>query len=101
MRFLLRLVVLGFAGLGMYKAWELMEPKITDMRQRAAGAREKIEPALRDAADTLQTATKDAAETITDATRDAASADGDENASGRDPMSRPNASPTPKVATQL
>lgn len=73
MRFLVRLIVLGFAGFGMYKTWELIAPKVSDVRQRAEGARGKIEPAIRDAADTLQTATKDAAETITEASREATS----------------------------
>ena len=71
MRFMIRLIVLGFAGLGMYKAWEMLEPKVSEARDRAAGARDRIEPAIRDAADTLQSATKDAADTLQSATKDA------------------------------
>jgi hypothetical protein len=72
MRFLVKLVVLGFAGFGAYKAWEIVSPKMSEARERAAGARDKIEPAFRQAADTLQHATKEAADTITEASRDAA-----------------------------
>jgi hypothetical protein len=50
----------------MYKAWELVGPKVSEARARATGARDRIEPAIRDAADTLQSATKDAAETLTE-----------------------------------
>jgi hypothetical protein len=71
MRLLVRLIVLGFAGLGMYRAWELVAPQVSEARQRASGAREKIEPAIRDAADTLQSATKDAADELTDRSREA------------------------------
>jgi hypothetical protein len=66
MRFLARLIVLGFAGLGMYRTWELVGPKVSEARQRAAGARDRMEPAIRDAADTLQQATHDAADEITE-----------------------------------
>jgi hypothetical protein len=65
MRFVARLIVVGFAGFGMYKAWEALSPKMSEARVRASGARERIEPAIREAADTLQTATKDAAEELT------------------------------------
>jgi hypothetical protein len=71
MRFLAKLIVLGFAGLGVYKAWEMLGPKVTEGRDRAEGARDRLEPAIRDAAGTLQTATREAAETITDGSRDA------------------------------
>jgi hypothetical protein len=71
MRFLTKLVVLGFAGLGVYKAWEMLGPRVTEARQRAEDARDRLEPAIRDAAETLQTATKEAAETITEGSPDA------------------------------
>src|SRR4051812_42664625 len=59
MRSMLKLAVLGFAGLGIYRAWELAGPKVSEVRGRAEGAREKLEPAVRDAVDTVQTAAKD------------------------------------------
>jgi hypothetical protein len=68
MRFAIRLIVLGFAGFGIYKTWEMLEPKVSEVRERAVGARDKIEPAIREAADTLQSATKDAAEELADPT---------------------------------
>jgi len=71
MRFLTKLVVLGFAGLGVYKAWEMIGPRVSEARQRAEDARDTLEPAIRDAAETLQTATKEAAETITEGSPDA------------------------------
>jgi hypothetical protein len=70
MRLLIRLIVLGFAGLGMYRAWELVGPQVSEARRRALGARERLEPALRDAADTLHTASKDAADELTEGSRD-------------------------------
>jgi hypothetical protein len=70
MRFLLRLIGLGFAGLGVYRTWELVAPKLSEARDRATGARDEIEPAIRDASETLQTAVKDAAETLVDGAPD-------------------------------
>jgi regulator of protease activity HflC (stomatin/prohibitin superfamily) len=72
MRFFSKLIVLGFAALGVYKAWEMLGPRVSEARQRAEDARDTLEPAIRDAADTLQTATKEAAETITEGSGDAA-----------------------------
>jgi hypothetical protein len=72
MRFLVKLIVLGFAGLGVYKAWEVLGPKVSEARDRAEGARDALEPAIRDAADTLHNATREAAETITEGTPDPA-----------------------------
>jgi hypothetical protein len=94
MRFLVKLVVLGFAGLGMYRAWELVGPKVSEARQRASGARERIEPAIREAADTLQTATKDAAEELADGTRGVV----DEIAPDAFGSAAEKVSPTPKLA---
>ncbi len=71
MRFMLRLIVFGFAGLGMLKAWEVLGPKVAEARERASGALDRIEPAIREAADTLQTGTRDAAEELTEGSRDA------------------------------
>lgn len=62
--------MLGFAGFGMYRAWELAGPKVAAARSRAAGARDRIEPAFRDATDTLQNAAKGAVEEMTEAPRD-------------------------------
>jgi hypothetical protein len=70
MRFMIRLIVLGFAGFGMYRAWELVGPKVEEARQRVAGARERIEPALQDAAESLQAATADVAQELTADSRD-------------------------------
>ena len=94
MRFLLRLIVLGFAGLGVYKAWELAGPKVSEVRQRASDARDRVEPAIRDAADTLQSATKDAAETLTEGSRG-----GDEIAPDAFGTAAEKVSPTPRLAT--
>ena len=93
MRFLVRLVILGFAGLGMYKAWEFVGPKVAEARQRASGARERIEPAIREAADTLQTATKDAAEELTEGARGVDDIAPDPFGSAAEKVS-----PTPKMA---
>jgi hypothetical protein len=69
MRFVGRLIVLGFAGFGLYRTWQIFGPKVMDARQRAAGARDRIEPAIRDAAEALQTATRDAADELADTSR--------------------------------
>jgi len=99
MRFLVKLVVLGFAGLGVYKAWELLGPKVSEVQQSAAGARDKIEPAIRDAADTIQSATKEAADTISDAASSAVSDDVNVSAQPAPPHSAEKVAATPKLGT--
>ena len=72
MRWLLRSVVLVFAGLGVYKAWELVSPKLQQAQDAGSTARDTIAPAVRDAKDKVTSASADAVGTVIDATRDAA-----------------------------
>lgn len=66
MRIIRKLVVLGLAGLGLYKAWEIANPKLIELRQRAAGAKARIEPSLRDTEDTVQGAAEDVGASLHD-----------------------------------
>ena len=59
MRMIRKLVVLGLAGLGLYKAWELANGKLIDVRQRAEDAKARLEPALRDTENTVHAAAED------------------------------------------
>jgi len=66
MRIFGKLVVLAFAGFGMYKAWELGNAKLTTVRQRASDAKARIEPALRETEDTVHTAAEEVNASIHD-----------------------------------
>jgi hypothetical protein len=68
MRILRKAIVLGFAGLGVYKAWELTTANLDLVRERTNIARKRIEPALVEAESNL----KDAVTTVADAVNDAA-----------------------------
>jgi hypothetical protein len=69
MRVLRKAIVLGFAGLGVYKAWELANENIETVKERANRARNRLEPALAEAEDNV----KAAVDTVTDAVSDVAS----------------------------
>jgi hypothetical protein len=72
MRLLRKAIIIGFAALGAYKAWELLSPKVGKARAKTADARDRVEPALRDAADTVRTASRDAVASVADASFGAA-----------------------------
>ena len=59
MRVIGKLVVLAFAGFGMYKAWELGNAKLIAVRQHVSDAKARIEPALRETEDTVHTAAEE------------------------------------------
>jgi hypothetical protein len=64
MRLLRLTILLGLVGL----AWKkLIEPRLPAAKDQVAKARERIEPALRDATDKVRSASKDAAESVRDA----------------------------------
>jgi hypothetical protein len=69
MRVLRKAIVLGFAGLGVYKAWELANENLETVRERANRARNRLEPALVEAEGNV----KAAVDTMTDAVSDVAS----------------------------
>jgi hypothetical protein len=71
MRLLRKTIIIGFAALGAYKAWELLSPRIEKARAKTIDARDHVEPAVRDAADTIRTASKDAFASVADASVDA------------------------------
>jgi hypothetical protein len=70
MRILRKVIVLGLAALGAYKAWELLEPKVKQARGSAADVRDRVEPVLEDAKDKLGTASRDAVDSMVDVARD-------------------------------
>ena len=66
MRIIRKTVVLALAGLGVYKAWEIVNANLPEARRRAGNAKARIEPALHDTEDTIQTATEDVSASIHD-----------------------------------
>jgi hypothetical protein len=68
MRILRKAIVLGFAGLGVYKAWELANENLESLRGRANRARNRLEPALAEA----EADVKAAVDTVTEAVNDVA-----------------------------
>ncbi len=72
MRLLRKTIVVGFAGLGLYKAWELLSPMLSSAKDKTLSVRDQVEPAVRQAADTVQGASHDAAGSLVDASRQAA-----------------------------
>ena len=72
MRLLRKTIVLGLAGLGLYKAWEMLGPVLGLAKDTGAQVRDQVEPTLREATDTVRSATHDAADTVADASHDAA-----------------------------
>jgi len=52
--------------------WKQVKPKLPAAKAQVAKARERIEPALRDATRTVRSASRDAAETVRDASLSAA-----------------------------
>jgi len=72
MRILRKAVVLGFAGLGVYKAWELASANIDTLKERTNLARKRIEPALVEAEANVEASVKEAVASVADAVNDAA-----------------------------
>jgi hypothetical protein len=64
MRIVRKAVVLGFAGFGMYKAGELANAKVAELRRQGADAKARIEPALHDTEETLATAAEEVSESV-------------------------------------
>ncbi len=71
MRILRKAIVLGFAGLGVYKAWELANDNLETVRDKAQRAKSRIEPALIDAETNMKAAAHDAAATVREASLEA------------------------------
>lgn len=82
MRILRKAVVLGFAGLGVYKAWELASANFDIAREKANRVRNKIEPALVEAEGNLKAAVDTVGEAVNDAAADAGAATGTSPAAG-------------------
>ena len=72
MRIIRKAVVLGFAGLGVYKAWELASANIDVLRERTNLARKRIEPALVEAEASVEASVKEAVASVADAVNDTA-----------------------------
>ena len=62
-------VVLGFAGLGLYKAWELFSANSTRAREQLLRAKSTLGSAVRQAEGDVKGASRDAAGTVLDASR--------------------------------
>jgi Tfp pilus assembly protein PilX len=98
MRFLRKTVILGLAGLGAYRAWELLSPKLDMARDQAMQAKDRLEPALRDAKRSVEDASRDAASSLATASKEAADsvagAAGAAADSARQPSNAPDSSQT-------
>jgi hypothetical protein len=68
MRTLRMTILLGLAGM----AWKYLKPKLPAAKAQLAKARERVEPALRDATTKVRSASKDAAESVRDVSLSAA-----------------------------
>jgi ElaB/YqjD/DUF883 family membrane-anchored ribosome-binding protein len=73
MRLLRKTIILALAGFGAYRAWELLAPKVDMARDQAAQAKERIEPALRNAKRSVEEASRDAASSTAAASKDVVS----------------------------
>ncbi len=71
MRILRKTIILALAGLGAYRAWELLSPKLDMARDQATQVKDRIEPAVRDAKRSVEEASRDAASTIAGASKQA------------------------------
>ena len=63
-------IVLGLAGLGVYKAWEMVSSNLNPAREQATRGRSRVVGAVRQAETDVKDASHDAAETVLDASRD-------------------------------
>ena len=68
MRTLRMTILLGLAGM----AWKYLKPKLPAAKAQLAKARDRVEPALRDATTKVRAASKDAAESVRDVSLSAA-----------------------------
>jgi hypothetical protein len=62
-------IVLGFAGFGAYKAWELLSTNSTRARDGALRLKDRLGTAVRQAESDVKGASHEAAETVIDASR--------------------------------
>jgi hypothetical protein len=90
MRFLRKTVILGLAGLGAYRVWELLIPKLDLARDQAMQAKDRIEPALRDAKRSVEDASRDAASSLAGASKEAAGSVADAASSALDSSQQSN-----------
>jgi hypothetical protein len=70
MRILRKAIVLGFAGLGVYKAWELANENLERVRERATRARNRLQPALAEAEGDVKAAVDTMSEAVSDVASD-------------------------------
>lgn len=77
MKLLRKAIVLGLTGLGLYKTYEVVAPKLGAARGRTAEARRRADPAVKAAKDTFASARDSARNTagsLVGASRDVADA---------------------------
>jgi len=76
MRFITRMlrktIILGLAGLGAYKAWELASANLQPARDKANEVKDRLRPAVQDAESQVVDASKNAVADVADAVADAA-----------------------------
>jgi hypothetical protein len=74
MRILRKTIVVALAAFGVYRAWELLSPKLDKVRDRPTTGGGPGEPAWSNATESVEDASRDAAVSLAKAARDAADA---------------------------
>jgi hypothetical protein len=62
-------ILMGFAALGVYKAWEIANENLGLAQDKAARMRRRLEPTVRQTETDVKDASHEAAETVLDASR--------------------------------
>jgi len=65
-------IILGLAGLGLYKAYELASANMQTARDKAERVKERVRPAVHDAESDVMDASRNAVANVADAVADAA-----------------------------
>ena len=71
-RMLRKTIVLGLAGLGLYKAYELASANMQTARDKADRVKQRVRPAVQDAETEVIDASRNAVANVADAVADAA-----------------------------
>jgi hypothetical protein len=71
-KMLRKTIILGLAGLGAYKAWELVSANLQPAREQADRIKEQLRPAVHDATTEIADASRNAVAGVADAAADAA-----------------------------
>ena len=97
-RLLRKTIVLGLAGLGAYKAWEIASANWNPARDRAVRAKNRLGAVVRQAETEVKDAARDAADSVLDSSRIAVAEVADAVAEVALGESEPTTAPTSQTA---